>query len=185
MPISNPEKRRIWNREYARKRRSNKKNNNICNRCSNQVERDMVYCNECLPKLRIENKKRIQKRKSNDKCIKCGFRDKINTYCCLTCYLKNISNRHFKTFQHWEFLKTLFQNQNGKCPYTGRQLNLGTNTVLDHIVPLGQGGPNTLDNLQWIYAPVNKMKFDLLEAEFLALVNEIYHYQLQKDENVI
>jgi hypothetical protein len=46
--------------------------------------------------------------------------------------------------------------------------------AIDHKMPKCKGGTNTIENLQWIYTPINFMKSGLTHEEFLGLINEIH-----------
>ncbi len=70
-------------------------------------------------------------------------------------------------------LKTIFNNQKGVCPYSGIKLSIGLNAELDHIKAKSNGGNNIIENCQWVYAPVNKMKWNLSEDDFKDLIFNI------------
>jgi hypothetical protein len=73
----------------------------------------------------------------------------------------------------------VFEEQGGRCAYTGRELLLS---------PDRSGGTGSVDridstkgycpgNVQWTLAWVNKMKWELPEEEFLDLCEEIAQYR--------
>lgn len=70
-----------------------------------------------------------------------------------------------------EFLHNLLVKQDRKCVYTGLEISLGEGKAsLDRIDPL-RG--YTKDNVQWVYTPVNYMKWNTSEEEFLELCSLI------------
>src|SRR5262252_8096781 len=82
---------------------------------------------------------------------------------CTTCMLKMLSTNIFGTTANARKLLDIFNTQGGVCPYTGRAIRLGVDCELDHKVARSKGGTNEITNLQWVYGPVNRMKFDLSE----------------------
>lgn len=97
---------------------------------------------------------------------------------CAVCYLKRVSQAHFKSRQHWHELQKIFNQQQERCVYTGRELVLGLNASLDHIIPTAAGGKSEVGNLQWVYSgndfDVNLMKRDILNENFLQAIKLIY-----------
>lgn len=70
-------------------------------------------------------------------------------------------------------LARLWLAQGGRCAYTGRAITPGVNASLDHVVPRARGGADTVDNLVWTCAAVNRAKTDMTPAEFRALCAEV------------
>jgi len=64
--------------------------------------------------------------------------------------------------------------QNGVCALSGRRISLlNSSASLDRVnSDLGY----TKDNIQWIYKPLNTMKMDIPQAEFIQLCKEIAAY---------
>lgn len=54
----------------------------------------------------------------------------------------------------------LERRQNDRCGLCGRWLSLSASPHVDHMVPLGQGGADTMDNLQLLCAECNLGKRD-------------------------
>jgi hypothetical protein len=79
-----------------------------------------------------------------------------------------------------EYLWKIYNDQNKKCPYTGIDLILEcknidsrtpSNASLDRIdSKLGY----VVDNVQWVYKPINKLKGTLSHDEFINLCKLIY-----------
>ena len=78
-------------------------------------------------------------------------------------------NRTVATSQ--EILK-LVDAQGYKCALTGWALEPAT-AVLDHVVPLSQGGANTIDNLQVVHSKANAAKGVMSQDDFIALCRAV------------
>jgi len=72
-------------------------------------------------------------------------------------------------------LKNKLVDQDYKCPYTGIDLVLGTNTELDHKFPVSRFPElaEDLDNVEWVCSIINKAKYDRTKNEFLALCEKV------------
>ena len=76
-------------------------------------------------------------------------------------------------------LKSLLEQQNYKCIYSGVNLIMGENASVDHIKPLS-GNPvlnHDINNLQWTTKQINLMKLNLSEDEFLNIIKSIYEFK--------
>lgn len=74
-----------------------------------------------------------------------------------------------------EYLDEIFQNQNGKCVYTGFELGFVTTghhmtASLDRIDSSKGYLPG---NVQWVHKDVNRMKWDLPETQFIEICQRI------------
>lgn len=80
-------------------------------------------------------------------------------------------------------LDTLWEQQNGRCAYTNRVLDLGSDCTasLDRI---DSSKGYYLANVQFVHKTVNVMKWALPEDEFLKFIAEIYEFKV-KDANCI
>lgn len=72
-------------------------------------------------------------------------------------------------------LRSLWDEQQGKCAVTGEKLVPGVNASLDHIVPVSRGGTSEKGNLRWVTSTINHMKWDLTDDEFMAMCTQIAH----------
>lgn len=70
----------------------------------------------------------------------------------------------------------LLNKQDRRCALSGVLLTPAS-AVIDHIIPVSQGGTNHLSNLQWLHADVNRAKGTLNQAEFLAVCRKVAAYQ--------
>jgi hypothetical protein len=63
----------------------------------------------------------------------------------------------------------VYEQQQGRCAYTGIELIPGLTASLDHIIPTSRGGTHDESNLQWVTKQINCMKTDMTHDEFLAM----------------
>ncbi len=154
----------------------------VCIRCLKLRDRPHGrLCAECLKFRRDDHKQRREKLIASGCCCRCGVvLENNNNVRCIACYLKMMGACSAGGARFWKDLKDLYEKQNGRCPYTGRQLTLGLDTELDHVVPKSQGGTCSINNVQWVYAPINQMKRDHLHDRFLELVSEIYLHSVKQ-----
>lgn len=149
--------------------------NKLCLICGLKREQtDKTKCNHCLKKTNDYMLNRRNCRVKNSKCIGCGINSDKKR--CTICYLKMISVNIFGSVDHHNNLLELFNKQNGKCVYTGRQLYFQENCELDHIIPVSKNGQNKIENLQWLHRDINKMKHSLNQGDFLTTIFEISNY---------
>ena len=172
------------------KLRSGRRKDGLCIRCGLLLEPDELLrgnsrCGACRARDSSTLRKKRSKWSQQGLCMRCGTSDDVTRQSaryCESCYLRNVSRSHFRSHSMAVPLLDVFRKQGGICPYTGRKLTLGINTSLDHILPKARGGANDIGNMQWVYLPINYMKHELPEAEFLTLVAEIFrHRQLFHD----
>jgi CRISPR/Cas system Type II protein with McrA/HNH and RuvC-like nuclease domain len=147
----------------------------LCIECNNPVsKKSKCRCDKCLERIRTNLKAKRRHAKKMGLCTECFTEKSIdNNVLCEKCYYKAVSRFHFKTVKYWTDLKRLYEEQKGICPYSGVKLSIGLNAELDHIKAKSNGGDNTLENCQWVYAPVNKMKWNLSEEDFKDLIFKI------------
>lgn len=147
----------------------------LCIRCS-KPSTGTKTCADCLQRDRNVKRSKCEQRKQLGLCQRCGENLAIKgvDYWCEVCCLKAAAYNNLGSSTRWQEMKALFDLQGGMCPYTNRKLNLGINTEVDHKIPKCKGGANVIDNLQWIYAPINFMKSGFTHEEFLELITEIH-----------
>jgi hypothetical protein len=100
---------------------------------------------------------------------------------CLNCWFLIKTTSNLDDSKRWPEVKALFLANNGCCVYTGIKLIPGENAWLDHIIPLSRGGLRILENIQWVDADVNKMKYNKTHDEFLEFCKSIKQYQNHKN----
>jgi 5-methylcytosine-specific restriction endonuclease McrA len=86
--------------------------------------------------------------------------------------------RKHKTITATQVLE-LIKRQNFICAISGRTLTPET-ASLDHIIPLGRGGPHSLENVWAVDHRVNVAKGTMTFDEFVAMCKEIAAYQASK-----
>lgn len=69
-------------------------------------------------------------------------------------------------------LRQLLESQGYFCALTGELLQPAT-ASLDHKLPLGRGGSNSIDNLQVIHQQVNAAKGTMTNEEFVAMCRAV------------
>lgn len=126
-------------------------------------------CAECLSKQREATRKLRDSRRVSNLCIQCGKDSPlIGSPVCDICYFKRAALRYFDESERWPELQQLWETQNHKCPYTGRVLALGTDTELDHTLPVSKFPElkSDISNVKWTHRAVNQMKKNMLPDEF-------------------
>jgi 5-methylcytosine-specific restriction endonuclease McrA len=71
-----------------------------------------------------------------------------------------------------DWLRSKWDDQNGHCSLTGRELDIRTFHV-DHIVPASRGGSDDLSNLRLLSPEANASKHGLKDEEFIALCADV------------
>ena len=80
-------------------------------------------------------------------------------------------NQHYGT-KHTEtdFIE-LWNKQKGICPFTGWTLD--KTAQIDHIIPIKREGTSSLSNLRWLCKEANYGKRDMLDGEYLNVIEAI------------
>ena len=163
--------------EKRKKKISQRKAEGICVTCGKEKAAKTTQCDRCHQAYVKNCQLRRTCWEASGLCPKCGKEDSIEGRTCSTCVLKNAARVHLGTTKRWKELRDLFVQQGGVCPYTGKKIAIGIDASVDHVVPKSRGGSLGIENLQWVYAPVNFMKQNLLEDEFLPLVSLIHEHR--------
>lgn len=93
------------------------------------------------------------------------------------CRAAHIMQRHRKlgdnrgTASYLE-IAWLWKRQRGRCALTGVRLTRKT-AHLDHIIPVSDKGPGTIDNLQWTHRCANLAKLNMPTNEFRDFMQEV------------
>ena len=106
--------------------------------------------------LSRQQKHRIRRRKANlcEGCKSDQIIERPIGYVgkwCKTCFLKGVAARNLEGTHRWQDLSDLFDKSGGICPLSGRQMTLGMNCSIDHILPLARGGSHENGNLRWVW----------------------------------
>jgi hypothetical protein len=96
--------------------------------------------------------------------------------------LKKAAERRNIPFQvNMEEAWEVFEKQNGKCAYSGIELQHSRskkkNNNVASIDRIDSSKPYTKDNIQWVNAIINTMKWNHSEEEFLNLIKMIAKYK--------
>ena len=159
-------------RNKKHKRYSNRKKQGLCVVCGKDKAGKTQKCERCHQQYLENTQTKRDERLSGGKCRFCD-EPRVGSTLCLKHYLQFTAKTHLHTSKRYKELEDLFREQKGKCPYTGKLLTLGVDTSLDHIIPKSRGGSEEISNLQWVYYQVNFMKQDMLNQEFISLVQLI------------
>jgi 5-methylcytosine-specific restriction endonuclease McrA len=127
------------------------------------------------------------KRSQEGLCERCGkMNPRKGRKDCMTC-VSNLSkrqqhNRRRKFFSKYvahlsginiaQMLASLWRQQKGRCPLSGRKLT-STNSELDHKIPRSKGGTDEKNNLRWLHRDVNQAKRALLDFDFIQLCRDV------------
>lgn len=155
----------------------------LCRACMTApADPDYKTCSSCRATTTVEARQRKQRMKEEGRCVCCGDVPLPCCSKCRICYLKYVAVQNGLTVTAWQQLDELWNNQNGKCPYTGNCLALGITASLDHKIPVAKGGTSDPTNLQWVSRIINTMKSDLLEVEFLSVISQITFHRKQQEQ---
>ena len=156
-----------------------------CLRCGKNKCRKMFYenpngfnglgatCKKCLKELTSSDEHRDKKRdwyddrKRSGQCVGCSSSDMVTSVHCRKCWFKNAAAARCGGRQNVDQVLSLWEEQNGRCYYTGVELVPGDNASLDHQIPRSRGGKDVIDNLKWVSDASNMMKFNMTHEEFI------------------
>lgn len=141
----------------------------LCGRCGKPKVEGKFFCQDCLNK---DCEKRKRKKEAGI-CYSCKNVAVENRSKCAECFMKAMAKQAGTTA---EILKDIWNEQNGICTYSGRKLIIGINASVDHKMPKSKGGNNDSSNLQFVHKTVNFAKNNLLENDFIQLINDCYDY---------
>lgn len=66
-------------------------------------------------------------------------------------------------------------DQNYRCALSGVPIT-PESAQLDHVVPLADGGDNTIENLQWLHEDVNSAKGTMSQERFIEMCRLVAQY---------
>ena len=164
-----------------KKLRAQRKSMRLCARCGVSVLKGL-NCEKCKEIFRHDKQCRDAMRLLAGACLQCGAPVATSRYC-ERHWFERLSWAHFHTIKLAERLKDLLLQQNSRCLLTGRLLEIGKNASIDHKIPKSRGGPNDINNLQWVDLDVNYAKSDLSQEAFIQLAKEITDYASRPTSN--
>lgn len=152
-------------KKYREKRRAD----GLCPDCGNQTDRPgKTQCSSCATRATKRTMKKRKEREAAGLCKHCNRKAEFGTRCQEHWY-KAQSSFSTGSIHNWASLKVLLEAQGFKCAYTGIELIPTVNANLDHITSKRDGGSDTIDNLQWVDARINRMKTDMSHDAFIAM----------------
>lgn len=136
-----------------------------CKSCPELTEKSL--CSECRRRHSECQSNRFREKRAAGICTRCSAIAAVGSFC-LEHWFRNAAMTHTGTRANGPLLQKIWEEQRGKCPYTGVDLVPGVNATLDHKTPLLRGGSAQRENLQWVLSLINRMKTDMTHEEFLA-----------------
>lgn len=98
-------------------------------------------------------------------------------------FTKRASERGLKVYVTPQDLETIFNNQNGKCAFTGVDITLPKDSLerrkCKHTASLDRidnSKPYTKDNIQWVHKVINIMRRSLTVDEFKSWCKKVADY---------
>ncbi len=131
-----------------------------------------------MSKQNIYNNNWAIKQNNKGFCRFCSNEKLENQKTCTTCYLKVMSKNNLNDRSlHVQLYNKLIE-QDFKCYITGRELVLGLNASLDHVIPRSKDKElsKKIDNLKWCDKSVNFVKRDLTIDEFISLCRDVIEH---------
>jgi len=136
--------------------------------CGRPIERN-AFCKECRDKVRKTVRHCRVKRLARGLCGDCGVDVEGRRIICDACHCKRLAKSVLGNREKWVELMAIYQQQEGKCAYSGVRLVMGVDASIDHILPKGRGGTNEISNLQWVHWFVNVFRRHRDEREFIGM----------------
>lgn len=158
--------------KYKRDRREARKANSRCPDCSEATGDGNRLCGKCRSRKTELEKQRRHALVASGKCYRCRAETVPMNSRCERCVFRDLAWDHLGAKSDWLTLKSIWDSQDGICPYTGIRMTL-SESDLDHVIPRCDGGTNDPGNLQFVLSAVNRMKWDNSERDFLLLVRMI------------
>lgn len=154
-----------------------------CVNCGKSKVPNRRLCENCAEYTRNYKVRRALKLIASRLCTLCGKEPYILnlkdvgqiTRLCQRCHLEQKSTQRLGSTQHWKSLLSILEQQNWICPYSGDKIILGDNDSVDHILPISKYPDKEFDitNIQWTTQVINMMKSNLLDCEFLLVIEKV------------
>lgn len=165
----------------------------ICNKCKRYRARKHFYehptgfnglqpaCRDCYRDIRVsyaeqrkEHRRKVYvQRKEAGECVKCGQDAISGNVFCLDCWFADKASQRAGGKQHIQAVRDLWEEQDGRCYYTGVKLIPGKTASLDHMIPRAKGGEDHPSNVKWVDLRLNAVKGDMSHEEFLAMCQAV------------
>lgn len=137
-------------------------------------------CKECVSLFnKTDESKKIKKglydkRKNSNECVRCGNLELVTNIHCEKHWFECEANSCADGMKNLDAILKLWQQQQGRCFYTGEVLIPGLNASLDHQLPRSRGGLDDPSNLKWVSKNINFMKSIMTHDEFINMCSLIY-----------
>ena len=125
-------------------------------------------CSSCRDNAKLRRRLYVEDHKARGLCTSCATKVEVGIYCRVH-WLTRIAKAATGRFADGPLLEKLWQQQAGRCAYTGLPLTPGYDASIDHMVPPSRGGARSIENLCWAHTVINRMKSDMTHAEFTAV----------------
>lgn len=142
-----------------------------CLSCFRLSDNGVTVCSECQRKNNDKIKEYKKKRKEDGTCRECGQPRFQEANTCLRHFMSESAQGNIGKSNRWTELLDLFDKQDRKCYYTGKELIVGKNASVDHKLSRKRF-PNKkkdINNLVWCDVDINTYKRDQTDAEFIAM----------------
>ena len=153
--------------------------NGKCRYCGKEADGSKGLCKKHSKMNTNSTIKYYSENISNGCCRHCGKPLMENSSSlCEVHWFKQKSIKSFGTEQHWEYLRDLFEKQNGLCYYTGVELVAGVNASVDHKKPRSTH-PELISepsNVVWCSTSVNSSKKELTDEEYFKKIKSDCHH---------
>lgn len=166
----------------------------LCSSCGAvPPEHDRFSCRPCLEAMKETAMRIRRERKEAGLCVSCGgepfsgrrhMQARPNTShdpMCRGCYIDKAAGAALGSRSKGQLLAERFEEQGGRCPYTGDVLIIGVNASIDHILPISRFPERARDvaNVEWVRYDVNIMKRNFTKAEFLEIISSIVAFAVK------
>ena len=172
------ERHRIASRKHSAKMMAR----GLCRHCGRVLDGSHgTRCRKCHAKALVRGREEKKRTALARLCRNCRSPEIVTLgkiLHCKTCWFKMMAQHKLGTAKRWRELRSLWDSQNGRCAYTGRELVIGVNASIDHILPSSRFPAKImqLSNLCWADRKVNEIKRDMTRQEFLDLCAVVLEY---------
>jgi 5-methylcytosine-specific restriction endonuclease McrA len=126
------------------------------------------------------NKKWSEKQLKKGLCMWCNNPKLKHQKKCSKCYVRICAQNALNNGKLGEEVLGLLFAQNFKCFYSGRNIELGLNAQIDHIMSKSKY-PNKitdLENIVWCHEDINRMKNNFDKEYFIQTCKEIAKHNM-------
>lgn len=139
-----------------------------CTHCTRTARPNRKLCEGCTKSNLASNKRQKELLREQGLCITC--RQPAGALRCEICTLKNSLRRLLGSTELLHDALRLYNDQKGRCGYTGLPITIGVDASLDHKTPRSKGGDHSIQNLHWVHSGINRLKADMDHEDFKAFL---------------